>query len=476
MEKIKLILLLSCVLFANDIPLGRNYSLSSFYSFPLELNKTNTLIGLQETGSIYNTPCLEMCKSPELYRYKGKEGELKIGFLGGYKIRNQEPYQESVDMGIHFVGNLSSLFFSLDARTYAQHIPGNKEPFSHDGEFIEVDNTSPETLHENLTFARFRTTVEYQTEIGNFFAARNNVHWGPALYTNFLFHQDAVPFNHFGWKLKLGPFRILTLVGKLFNTDDTGAFIDSNDYKTIYAHRYEIHFSKWAILALNEQLLIKNGSDALAFVPFAPLFMEKGQGKEEDNNGNLSVDLEVFPYKGLSLYTELFIDDLEDPAKIFDDHWKSKWAWSLGMHYAHNLNKGNTPFLLGNITEYSRIEPWVYTHHRQNSAQSTHRAKVLGNQSGPHSQDLFSKLYLRWSTLYFGLTNHWSWKGVDEGSQPYDVFEYGTSVGRKEFLKNSQFDYSLLMQLNYTWKHFGAQLSTDLTESLNSNFRIHFSY
>ena len=97
-------------------------------------------------------------------------------------------------------------------------------------------------------------------------------------------------------------------------------------------------------------------------------------------------------FRGLQhweFYGELFIDDMKYPLSLFDTTWwGNKWAFSGGGHWS--FAKG--PWKADWRGEFTRIEPWVYTHYEGISHQYTNFNQILGSDLGPNSQELYTQV------------------------------------------------------------------------------------
>jgi hypothetical protein len=259
--------------------------------------------------------------------------------------------------------------------------------------------------------------------------ARDAVHWGPGLFTNLVFQQDAIPFNQVSYTTHLGPLTVQSLYGQLAASNDW-EFDTASSSKSMYAHRYEWRAAQNLTLGVSEQLILYKVSAPFAFVPVIPLFIAKASEKERLNNGNIAADF-AYRIRGLGMiYSEFLIDDIQSPTALFNDVWSNKWAWMAGVHAIRDFGGTRS----GLVMEYSRVEPWVYTHYLPHTAQTAHQDYPLGNPYGPNSQVVVTDAYIghpgKWRTA---VTLSAVWKGRDLGSSIEDVHLNGENEG-KEFL------------------------------------------
>ena len=384
------------------------------------------------------------------------------------QFKNSADEVLSTNIGGLIQGHIEELNFWVDARMYSEKhekIGGvARSDLSWDREFIDVqdaDGSGSNNL-SFVSFARYRANMTYHSRVGKFGFRREIVHWGPGQFLNLSFHHDAVPFNHVFYQGEIGPVRVWTLWGRLLRSED-GQYQQGRDHKSIYAHRYEWSVIQNLSLGMTEQLILFNQEEPWAFVPIVPLFMEKGQGVEEDNNGNMAFDITYrLPDWGL-IYSEFLLDDLQEPSTLFDDFWGNRWAWMAGLHFSPKVLPQ-----AGLVAEYSRVEPWVYTHNLTLTAQSSNGGSTLGNPNGPNSQAIVLYPYYQvghhWS---LGAKAGWIWKGTDAGSSlkdgrktRYDAEAAGLiAKDKKVFIKGVSPDFSIGPVFRY--RGFGIQFALE---------------
>lgn len=391
-------------------------------------------------------------------------------------------------------GHVNYLSFWVDARihseSHSKHDGLNRADLSWDREFIDVQTEDRQGSSNNVSFvsyARYRANMTLHTQVGKLGFKRETVHWGPGVYTNLVFNHHALPFNHVFYEAEIGPLRVWTLWGRLSRSQG-GVYQQGDEHKSVYAHRYEWSVFSNLTLGMTEQMILFNQEEPWAFVPIVPLFMEKGQGVERANNGNLAFD---FSYRqpGIGLiYSEFLIDDLQEPSTLFDDFWGNRWAWMAGLH----LSPSQMP-QLGLITEYSRVEPWVYTHYTPLTSQASNGGSPLGNPYGPNSQVVIVQPYysqlaqgnpsskdLSWS---LGLKAQWLWQGDDIGSHIHDGAEDRrlaeqqglVESDKKRFIHDVDAEFSLgpVIKLRY----WGLQMDIEADYfGLNDELLVRLAY
>jgi hypothetical protein len=347
---------------------------------------------------------------------------------------------------------------------------------SYDRESIESQDESASGIggFNYTSYSRYRFNMDYDAGWGRFTAERDAVHWGPGLFSNLSFHQNAVPFNHITFSTVIGPLYIISLYAPLAISTNSKAFITSSESRSLYAHRYEWTIARNLLLGISEQLVMYEDEDPFAFIPVVPLFIAKSTKLESSNNGNIALDV-AYRFPGLGrLYSEFLIDDLQSPGSLFDDFWGNKWAWMAGVHFIKDFESHKT----GMILECSRVEPWVYTHYDSNTAQAAHMGFPLGNQLGPNSQSLTAKVYWR-KNLRFYLSGMFEliWKGTDLGSQVNDAITAEARNRPKVFIQGiGSPDVYFAPYGYYRWKRLIFEGKLRFGEEFFSLFRVQFQY
>jgi hypothetical protein len=156
-------------------------------------------------------------------------------------------------------------------------------------------------------------------------------------------------------------------------------------------------------------------------IPFIPFkFLEHYVGDRD--NAAISFDLSVQWPAGWRWYGEFFLDDMLALWKLFSDDWGNKWAFTIGGNYFGRLLSRDITV----IAEYSRVEPWVYTHFSGGSHRYTHFNQNLGSPMGPNSQAAIFSFLMQISPLHevgIGL-RHTAWNGTVRGGSITDVFQF----------------------------------------------------
>ena len=302
---------------------------------------------------------------------------------------------------------------------------------------------------EYISYARYRGHMSLNMGFARFDVGRDIMHWGPGYYNNLALNQFSLPFNSMSVDLQVGPLTVVSIYGDL-RIDKCNVNEGNKNARNLYGHRYELNFGN-LIFGISELQVVYDDNDIWLLVPIVPLFMEKGNYTENSNNGAISFDINYRLLNFARLYTEFFLDDLQSPTELIqNDDVQSKWAWMIGSQIAHDFEFKAHQLELGTLAEYARVEPYVYTHFKSNTAQLAHLEVPLGNQGGPNSQTIDWLLYSRFDHHWIAsLHQRWFWKGTDIGSNLNDPNPPDHANVHKHFLRGAQMQYSLTPILGY---------------------------
>jgi hypothetical protein len=154
----------------------------------------------------------------------------------------------------------------------------------------------------------------------------------------------------------------------------------------------------------------------------------------------MSADFSWKLFKKFEVYGELFIDDLDGITSFFDESWwGNKWAASLGVA----IDSAKIGMFNWDCNfEYTRIEPWVYTHHKGASTNYSNFGNSLGSDLGPNSREIYSRMGFSFRDL---LRLDFSVSGIAKdtafGSRISDVHTYMDATDKKYLNSESTLHY-----------------------------------
>ena len=354
-----------------------------------------------------------------------RHGDLRIHPLLGLEARDMNgPDVYAGDGGVQASGGIGPASFTMDARIFSEY---QSSPLgSFDGEYVEHQTAGHSSSFTYDSYTRYRALLSLETPVGRISAGRESQNWGPSPFHALVLNEASVPYNQIDWTVDLGPFTIRSLVADL-SIPGPGQSNTSSDTRTLFAHRYEWRTTTSVTLGISEALILYNKDAPICFLPIVPLFMQKGLWYDDINNGELSFDANWRIRPGMRVYGEFLIDDMTSPTALFNNDWKNKWASTVGTQLAFPYWQKTMP---GAIIEWSRVEPWVYTHYVANTSQALNQGLPLGNPLGPNSQAVTLQAYALRKPWTFGLRGDLVWKGIDLGSQATDTLADNNNTKR----------------------------------------------
>ena len=203
----------------------------------------------------------------------------------------------------------------------------------------------------------------------------------PIVYARALFDLTYVEYQHIAGLLrsqKNTPKYIYSnrLSGSFFN----GRFQWGINEVIVHGSQTNQQDNDSANLVRDELKGQKQSWEPAYLVPFVPMvYVEHYVGDLQ--NAALSFDFCFNIPRDFRFYGEFFLDDMMTPWEIASDDWGNKWALTLGAQYFTNIRGRDVSAGL----EWSRVEPWVYTHVYGGSHRYDHFNKPLGAPLGPNS-------------------------------------------------------------------------------------------
>jgi len=216
----------------------------------------------------------------------------------------------------------------------------------------------------------------------NFEFGRDEAKWGPGIQGSLMLSAQNPLFDMFRIRTQYKRFQFTSLHGRL--SSDEGR-------KYLAAHRLELRIAPWLFIAGSEAIIYGNRSAELQYLnPIMPYHVAEHHLGDKDNNA-MGFDFTLFPGIGHKLYGEFFLDDFtmsENPFRYYGN----KFAVLLGYHWVN-------PFRLKNVdlkTEYTRVEPYVYTHHVPINVYKNYD-RIIGHWLGPNADASFFEISYRFN-------------------------------------------------------------------------------
>jgi hypothetical protein len=400
-----------------------------------------------------------------IYRFSDKSRsdqliiDLGLKDSAGLSVDNKEEYNTGCLYGGIRGVMRNTLAFQSEIRISSEINSKRKFPPS---DYNPVNgypyNTFGETgMSNKKSWDMFSTGLFIENKVLTAEAGVDRMRWGPA-------ERNALTLSGDG-----PPIALLKVEADFWNFHYTHTIniIKGEKYKDkyMYAHRLEWRLPLHFRLGINEVVIYGDNTedgdlrhpgtwynlrhfDPIYAIPFIPYFFAEHYNGDRDNVA-LSMDLSFTSIRNLKVYTELFLDDLISPLDFFDDYWSNKWAATIGCRYYLPLNFPD----ISALVEYTRVEPWVYTHFFGESHRYRHYGQSLGTATvGPNGDEVYFALCLKPSRKLraelFARNNR---KGTGgRGDSITDIYFTGIDSDKKSFLGGAvQTQRTLGLHLSY---------------------------
>lgn len=211
-----------------------------------------------------------------------------------------------------------------------------------------------------------------------------------------------------------------------------------NTYRRVYrskymaAHLLEYSPSDELNFSLGESIIYSDSFDPVFLIPILVYKAVEYQYRDNDNAqifGGMRYSIRSLGY----LYADFFIDDI-NTNKLFSAQNDNVLAGTLGAHFADCFVNN-----LDIVAEYTRINPWVYTH-KYESATYTSNSYVLGHWLGQNSELFYLSAEYRWiRSLWMKL----SFQHIEKGILDSEHVHYSTP-GVPSFLEGPSFHQTVI--------------------------------
>jgi hypothetical protein len=367
-----------------------------------------------------------------------------IDSLRGTNYKNSSVYYDnSAIFKLSVMGELSQ---SFRFESHNELISDYTNRFINSNHFNPSDGIPYTKESDNSKgWNRFRASLEYDLPFTTILAGYDYLQWGVAkrnpvilrgsnhIYrpwmdtTSFIFEPAPTPY--FGYQFEFGRLSYTQYATKLYHKKNTGKYLNAHRLQINLPFDIELGASEMIIYGTTTEFDQTNPNPdadstsrhfewvyAIPFIPY--LFAEPLLG-DLDNNA-LAFDIRVNTLKNYEFYGELFFDDLANPLSMFDDSWwGNKWAASIGFTAKDFCTTSSICFSFN--TEYTRVEPWVYTHHKGAGYTYSNYGSSLGSDLGPNSQELYTRIDAEWNFLQLTLEASAVDQDTAFGGNLYDI-------------------------------------------------------
>ena len=354
--------------------------------------------------NIFATLLLCVFAQAEIYVSEG-ERFAKLNLFAKDSLQMEESVQNITTLGFFLNGlampNLSFNAYaelSLHKSNKEEYFNTNYEPYLGYPCDILGDDEDRFGQGNAKTCGFFYSRIDWQaTQYFKISGGYDYISYGPARHNKLTLrgadfnykYKRPVPTPFFGFDLNMDFISYSQTIAQLKN--------DKEQRKLLHAHRLDFRILKNLNLGLSETVVYgERSTEVIYLVPFVPYMLAEGYAGDKDNKA-ISADISWKAFDKFTIYGELFIDDLYSITSFFDDDWwGNKWAATLGFAIdSAKIGIFNWDYNF----EYTRIEPWVYTHHKGMNFDYTHFGNSLGSDLGPNSREIYSNLGISYNHL-----------------------------------------------------------------------------
>lgn len=175
----------------------------------------------------------------------------------------------------------------------------------------------------------------------------------------------------------------------------------SHGAQTLIADKYMAHHrlafrEAWGEIGVSELVIYSRRNIDLAYALPVSFFRNITNDLRDRDNFQIALDATVRPIAGVQFKSTFLLDDLSFP-RIGQSWWANKWAWNIGIMALPSAFGWYMP--LDAALEYSRVEPYTYTHFdRQNAA--VNDGILFAGHLLPNSDELMAQVRYWYGARY----------------------------------------------------------------------------
>jgi len=345
----------------------------------------------------------------------------------------------------------------------------------------------------NFDFAE--SYVRYGTDVVSAQVGRERVLWGTGYDQKMTLSDNVRSYDFIRFDAQYKSLKYTFLHAWLVGTrgqvvfsvpaDTSARFVEEVAAdKYFVAHRLEFSLPGWFDIGLQEMLIYSNRSPDLAYLNPLVILESSQRSRGERDNAYWALDVQLHFIPSIELSGSITFDDINIPI-MFSDQWNAMYAWQAGMFYADMFGLSNTSLML----EYTRIEPYIYSHARSRDDNYTSVDRILGPRIGPNADSWLIRVdYLPLKNLTLSFRSIFDRKGeniYDAGGQVTknvgaDVFLPHRSTDPEtkiwldgKLMKSQTFDFRVSWEIvNQIWldgRYLFESVENVATGVLNNN-------
>jgi hypothetical protein len=159
--------------------------------------------------------------------------------------------------------------------------------------------------------------------------------------------------------------------------------------KYFAAHRIELSLRRLFDVGFQEMAIYSNRAPDLAYLNPITLIESAQRSREERDNVLWAFDMQTRFLDDLEFSGTFVLDDFNIP-DLGTDIWSNRFSYQAGMYYANPFSIRNANLML----EYTRVEPFVYSHNRSRENDYGSLGMPLGPRIGANADSWFMRFEL----------------------------------------------------------------------------------
>jgi hypothetical protein len=229
--------------------------------------------------------------------------------------------------------------------------------------------------------------IRYDAGIAGIQLGRERIEWRESLGSSLFLSSNAPMFNFFRLDISYGAVNYNYVHGSvLFHNYRE---IENNKY--IVASRFEFSiFDNRLKLGFNQTTMYDDVAPNLAYLNPFSIFEATERNLGDRHSSMIGFDVTLRPFRNFEFKSGALFDDIH-VRESFLKTWNNMWSIHTGFFYT-------SPFGIENIdilANYTRIEPHVYSHHRDAFLHHEHDGFLLGHPAGPNSDEIITRINWR---------------------------------------------------------------------------------
>ncbi|MBF0431209.1 MAG: hypothetical protein HQK83_08030 [Fibrobacteria bacterium] len=351
---------------------------------------------------------------------------------GSYGYSDSTSYSNRLEMGLRVYGNVKqNLTFYSHGRIFGDWTGEKQYDHQFDPDFGETCSAeigADGEMSTSRTCNRFEHYIIVDFPWLSLKLGRDHVHMGPGYFSSLTATRNTPPYYLMEGRIDFADW--LSLDNYFLKMTDS----DHSIRKYMHIHRFEFKGFKSLSLAFQDVVIYQERDiDWKYILPLTPFAFSEDNTGGRDNDA-MSFD---FLYAGLpfvSVWGEVFIDDLLGPGTFFDDFWENRWALLGGFQVVSPWESFDADLVM----EYSRVEPWNYNG-RQSYTSFRHFNVPSASKLGPDSRSVNIQLSYR-PLNWLQIREHLEFnaKGTDRGSNLGTIHDDDIDGKTKVFLENGR--------------------------------------